>query len=347
MATTMAPPFPGVDEDWSKDTPQDLVDHGFTFVIGYVSEDITGKNITRAQINDYHAHGLDVALVYEFDPKAGQLGASRGAVDAHIAATQATALGAPRGTTIYFALDYPLAEIGDLATAEQYIQWADSVCRDYGYRADAYGDKSIISYLLDRNDIQFGWQTYAWSGGQFDPRAALRQTENGIHVGSATVDLDQAYTREFGQWRADGTAGTKGNGMELTDLTHTLKDDGHGVLVPDAELTVERMLQLTLYVAAQSRDTAAGNAKTLGTLSLQLAHLLEVIQAPAPAPAPSEGTPTPTTSEAQLLALWGRIADALERIAATSGGGATAPAGEPPAQAAATPSTAPGVDTLP
>jgi hypothetical protein len=36
----------------------------------------------------------------------------------------------------------------------------------------------------------FAWQTYAWSGGQWDSRAQLRQTRNDVTVGGAACDSD-------------------------------------------------------------------------------------------------------------------------------------------------------------
>jgi len=58
--------------------------------------------------------------------------------------------------------------------------------------------------------VTFGWQTYAWSNGQWDDRALLRQVQNNAQLGPAQVDNDEAafwnstatlgLNDNFGQW---------------------------------------------------------------------------------------------------------------------------------------------------
>ena len=47
-------------------------------------------------------------------------------------------------------------------------------------RTGAYGGYYVIKRAFDAGKITWGWQTYAWSGGQWDARAQFRQTSNGI-----------------------------------------------------------------------------------------------------------------------------------------------------------------------
>jgi hypothetical protein len=47
-----------------------------------------------------------------------------------------------------------------------------------------------------------------------------------------------------------------GDDVELTDKTHTLSVNPQGILVNDSEITIERLWQLILVVAAQARDAA-------------------------------------------------------------------------------------------
>ncbi|MFI2206441.1 hypothetical protein ACH47Z_37915 [Streptomyces sp. NPDC020192] len=53
----------------------------------------------------------------------------------------------------------------------------------------------------------WGWQTYAWSGGNWDSRAQLRQVQNDITVAGHDADLDQAMAADFGQWGGKGGGG--------------------------------------------------------------------------------------------------------------------------------------------
>ena len=69
-------------------------------------------------------------------------------------------------------------------------------------RTGAYGSYYVIKRLFDGGKIAWGWQTYAWSGGNWDSRAQLRQVQNGLENGQ--LDKDQAMAADFGQWGASG-----------------------------------------------------------------------------------------------------------------------------------------------
>ena len=49
-----------------------------------------------------------------------------------------------------------------------------------------------------------GWQTYAWSYGQWDARAQLRQVLNSVSVGGSVgcCDKDVAVAADYGQWHS-------------------------------------------------------------------------------------------------------------------------------------------------
>jgi hypothetical protein len=42
-----------------------------------------------------------------------------------------------------------------------------------------YGGYYPVKRALDAGVCKYAWQTYAWSGGQWDPRAHIRQNKNG------------------------------------------------------------------------------------------------------------------------------------------------------------------------
>ena len=105
----------------------------------------------------------------------------------------------PGSRPIYFAIDFD-AQTASRATLNAYFDGVASVLgRD---RTGAYGGYWPISRLFDAGKIAYGWQTYAWSGGNWDPRAQLRQTQNGIWGGG--LDADQAVADDFGQWGITG-----------------------------------------------------------------------------------------------------------------------------------------------
>ena len=64
-------------------------------------------------------------------------------------------------------------------------------------RTGLYGGLKAIKAAFDAKVIRWGFQTYAWSGGQWDTRAQLQQWSNGQWGGS--VDFTRAVKAEYGQ----------------------------------------------------------------------------------------------------------------------------------------------------
>ncbi len=191
----------GVDYSWARPSPSGLKAAGYTFAARYLSHDTTGKNLTHAEADALWAAGVDVVANWEDSSTAALNGFSQGASDATAADAQANADGIPSGRPIYFSVDFD-ATPGDETAINAYF---DGVVSVIGLaRAGAYGGYYVIQRLFDAGKIQWGWQTYAWSGGQWDARAQVRQVQNGITAAgdSDCCDEDQAIATDFGQWHA-------------------------------------------------------------------------------------------------------------------------------------------------
>lgn len=203
----------GVDYSWDRPDPVQLVAAGFSFAIRYVSLDwrIIGgrtKVLTRGEAETLDAAGLDVVVVWEGraadrDPLSG---AAQGTADALEAQRQALACGAPAGVPIYFAADWD-ANAADVDRMGPYFQ-AAALALGGVHRVGVYGSFRTVSTLLSRGLVGFGWQTYAWSGGQWDARAQLRQVANSQQIAGGAVDVNEALTDQFGQWRTGGAGMT-------------------------------------------------------------------------------------------------------------------------------------------
>jgi hypothetical protein len=94
-------------------------------------------------------------------------------------------------------------------------------------RTAAYGGFYPIKRLFDAGKIAYGWQTFAWSGGQWDPRAQLRQVRNGVTIAGADCDIDEAQVQDFGQW---GFAGAPADDV-TTGMAPDFDGDDRGDLV--------------------------------------------------------------------------------------------------------------------
>ena len=198
----------GVDYAWARPSPSGLRGDGYTFAARYLSHD-GSKNISASEAGALWSAGVDVVVVWE-DGASNVLGGySQGVADAQVAAQQAAAAGMPSGRPIYFAIDFD-EQSSQQGTVDAYFDGVASVIGRA--RTGAYAGFYAIGRLFDDGKITWAWQTYAWSGGNWDSRAQLRQVQNDITAAgdSACCDLDQAVAPDFGQWHHSGGGGVSG-----------------------------------------------------------------------------------------------------------------------------------------
>jgi len=170
---------------------------GYTFAVRYLSYDTTGKNLTAEEASALIAAGVDVVSNWENAAGDALEGRARGASDARAAQRQADAAGMPAGRPIYFSVDFD-ASPDQQAAIDDYFDGVASVLGTS--RTGAYGGFGPIKRLLDGQKIAWAWQTYAWSGGRWEPRAQLRQVRNSVDIAGGECDLDEAHADDFGQW---------------------------------------------------------------------------------------------------------------------------------------------------
>ncbi|TYB43010.1 glycoside hydrolase domain-containing protein [Actinomadura chibensis] len=188
----------GVDYAWGRPGASALKRAGVKFACRYLSHDTSGKNLTRAEADDLSAAGIWLVVVWESAAKRPLDGRSAGAADAADAAAQARACGMPDDRPIYFAADWDApASAQDEINA--YLDGAASVIgRD---RVGLYAGYGPLKRAFDAGKIAYGWQTYAWSGGDWDARAQLQQYSNDHEINGVGVDYDRAVQSDYGQWR--------------------------------------------------------------------------------------------------------------------------------------------------
>jgi hypothetical protein len=195
----------GLDFAWEKPRPSAVRAAGYTFACRYLSYSTTGKNLTRTEAQALAAAGVDIVSNWEYTASEALSGYSKGVTNAREAQRQALACGMPADRPIYFSVDFD-ATPGQQAAINAYFDGIASVLGRG--RTGAYGGFYVIQRLFNAAKISWGWQTYAWSGGQWDSRAQLRQVRNGITVDGADCDLDEAWAPDFGQWgRASAPSG--------------------------------------------------------------------------------------------------------------------------------------------
>ena len=190
----LAPPRFGIDLAWGTISNRALRAAGVHFVCRYLSHDAS-KNLTLEEAERYAKGGIDSIVVWETTAGRALEGELAGIEDAKAAAAMAAACGQPKGRPIYFAVDQDVAD----ADVAAYFEGVRSVLGRH--RVGAYAGIRVISHLFDAGLVGYGWQTYAWSDGQWDHRAQLRQYSNGHTIAGVGVDYDQSTVVDFGQWR--------------------------------------------------------------------------------------------------------------------------------------------------
>jgi peptidoglycan hydrolase-like protein with peptidoglycan-binding domain len=177
----------GLDYSFSHPDLDTAWNAGYRFVSRYLSWLPNAKVITAAEYQALLAKGFQVSLNWEYGAKDQLDGAPSGKLHAAEAVKQARALGYPAGSTIYFSADFDVTEAQQTAV-NAYMLAAKAVVHAAGYRIGIYGGYYVVKRAFDSGVTDDGWQTYAWSGGQWDARAEIRQDHNGITCGGADCD---------------------------------------------------------------------------------------------------------------------------------------------------------------
>ena len=189
----------GVDFSFARPPASRLIELGYTFVVGYISVPpaAPAKNITRAQMDEYRAAGLEPFLVWEMSASRANLGANYGTLDGIAAKQEAFArgytspilvaddtntttgvLGAIMAVGRLFRSLF-LGSGGNIDAQEAYMRAFAKACAPYDI--GIYGDCDILERCLGLWRI--GWLPNAWAwSGSSRAAAEARAKALGAHV---------------------------------------------------------------------------------------------------------------------------------------------------------------------
>ncbi len=163
-----------------------------------------------------------------------------GAWDARTGNAIHVGCGGPASAALYLSGDWDFNTNTDGPLVAAYFKGAASVLGLA--RIGAYGGYWLIKFLFDNGLITYGWQTYAWSGGLWEPRAHIQQYSNGVLMSGQSVDYDRSIKSDYGQW-------TQGGSM----VPANWKDDGTTLTAPNGVKVVHGFRD---YVLAHNWDAA-------------------------------------------------------------------------------------------
>lgn len=188
----------GVDYSCARPGATTLVDRGVVLAGRYLwrhefDDGRTNKGISPSELDDLNTAGIGVFFIYEEDGRE-LLGGFEAGVRVELAAeSHRRDLGV--GTVpIYFAVDFDVTteQLAPILAALDGI--ASVIGRE---RTGLYGGILPIRAAFDNGKIFWGFQTYAWSQGAWDPRAHLQQWSTNQWNG--TIDFTRATTPDYGQ----------------------------------------------------------------------------------------------------------------------------------------------------
>lgn len=193
--------------DWPKIDLQAAWDAGARVVTVYVGG-TTDKQASAAFIAKAIRIGFGVKYNYEWWAGRAAGGAASGQQDATWAVQNTNQRGDEVRKILGYGPESPVSidlscdidvtvQNGKLPAAiEDYYHAGKDVLTAHGYLQGAYAERDVI-IALDNLGLLNGcrWQTYAWSGGLFTPKADLYQWRNGQRLGGAAVDFNQIINR--------------------------------------------------------------------------------------------------------------------------------------------------------
>lgn len=198
MATAL-----GLDFSYARPTPAQIKSVGYAFAMRYLSWEFAtpqsvGKNITKPEMDSYHAAGLSVGFVWESLADRALGGAANGAADGAEAGRQLDALGVPRSIPVFWALD--VDDRGYWNPMPTLKAYGDAFARACGHFSFPYGSNRVIDYFGG------GWQTQAWSddfGRAVSQHAFLYQRSGGSRI----PDTDEnVLMNAYALWAPDNAA---------------------------------------------------------------------------------------------------------------------------------------------
>lgn len=171
-----------------------------------------GKHLTVSEANALTGAGLWIVALAEGTERGLSGGARIGDAWARSAHDHFVQCGMPPSRPIYFAVDWDV-QAAEWPNVRQALAAAGAVLG--AGRVGIYGGLNAVSWAARDGVAAWFFQTYAWSRGQWSPRAHVRQYRNNVSLVGGTVDLDTAMVSDYGQWTVKGLPPGEGmNGMD-------------------------------------------------------------------------------------------------------------------------------------
>lgn len=205
---------------WTKPAPSLLAAAGIHAASLYVGQDATGKNMNSPYVGSLAGAGVWTVTNFEYGASQMLGGYAQGVTDARLGLSQARACGMPAGRPIYYSADFDATAAQMADAVIPYLQGARSVTGPgtVGFYGGYPQVLAVLAFWAQKypGERIYIWQSPAWSGGQWSGAADIRQQLAQETVGGSPIDIDYAYSADFGQWQP-GVIPKEAQQVEQTD----------------------------------------------------------------------------------------------------------------------------------
>lgn len=142
----------------------ELRKHGYTFIGRYLSKS-AWKALTKTEARRIALNDLYIVSVYQNNNNKPEFFTqARGIADAKDALIKAYSVGQPKGSPIYFAVDFDAySSAQSMSKVYSYFAGVISVFKGTGYDVGIYGSYGTCKSVRDKFGLKYVWQTLAWS----------------------------------------------------------------------------------------------------------------------------------------------------------------------------------------
>jgi murein DD-endopeptidase MepM/ murein hydrolase activator NlpD len=197
---------------------------GTAFVATYLGVHSAGYLTSDPDVSAFTSHGLSLVSIYERTPTSVEYftgstdGISNADYDAAGSIQAAQKAGQPSGSgAVYFTVDYDPSP-GDISAINSYFKEIRAYYNTHGnpYKIGVYAPGSVLTALASDPLVKpdytwltsFAWGTEGFSGENISQVYTSPTQSNAtasrpyllIGTSQQAVDLDTAYTQDFGQW---------------------------------------------------------------------------------------------------------------------------------------------------
>jgi len=167
---------------------------GFEYAMRYLPTS-AWKGLTKEEAKEIQNAGLKLVSIFQKSANhAEYFTKEQGRADGEQAQKLAESLGQPKGTAIYFAVDFD-CQPSQMGRIDEYFDGVKETLQ--GYKVGVYGSYAVVNHL--KGKVDYYWQTYAWSRGKVADFIHMHQYQNGVKVAGVMIDRDE-IKKSPGAW---------------------------------------------------------------------------------------------------------------------------------------------------